>query len=218
LANLLHKKGCQLLHLLDVVPSLFSLIVFGYLLMQDIKLCLDQQGFSQIRFHLLQRLIQRIAKKYSVAILVIHHTRKSESDDYIDTASGTLGIVGSFDGAIFLKRTRGECDGTLSVTGRDIEQESEYAMSFDKETKVWEVVGDAHFHAVSAERKQIMDIIRRYVETEGVGITVKDIFFSMPNKTEDSIRKMLQRMKKDEQVDNNGNRWELMDENPFLET
>jgi hypothetical protein len=58
----------------------------------------------------------------------MHHT-KGASDDFTDDVSGTLGLVGSVDTVITLKRTRNTNTGTLSVTGRDVE-EMVYSLTF----------------------------------------------------------------------------------------
>ncbi|MBV8399893.1 MAG: AAA family ATPase [Acetobacteraceae bacterium] len=55
-------------------------------------------------------------------VIAVHHTRKSESDDFLDDVSGTLGLVGSVDTVIPLKRRRTDTASTLSVTGRDVEE------------------------------------------------------------------------------------------------
>ena len=51
--------------------------------------------------------LKPIADKYSVAILLIHHTRKMEATDPFDTISGTQGLAGSVDAALVLTRLRG---------------------------------------------------------------------------------------------------------------
>jgi RecA-family ATPase len=63
------------------------------------------------------------------SVVAVHHTRKAESSDFLDAVSGTLGLAGSVDTVITLKRTRTEGTGTLSVTGRDVE-ETVYSLTF----------------------------------------------------------------------------------------
>jgi RecA-family ATPase len=63
------------------------------------------------------------------SVIAVHHTRKGESDDFLDDVSGTLGLVGSVDTVITLKRARTGDVGTLSVTGRDVE-EMVYSLTF----------------------------------------------------------------------------------------
>ncbi|WP_454194324.1 AAA family ATPase [Nocardia sp. Marseille-Q1738] len=61
------------------------------------------------------------------SLLVVHHTRKAESVDFVDAVSGTQGIAGSADFVLVLARKRKSDQAVLSVTGRDI-PENEYAL------------------------------------------------------------------------------------------
>ncbi|MET8650615.1 AAA family ATPase [Nocardia aurea] len=61
------------------------------------------------------------------SLLVVHHTRKAESTDFVDAVSGTQGIAGSADFVLVLARRRKSDQAVLSVTGRDI-PENEYAL------------------------------------------------------------------------------------------
>ena len=60
-------------------------------------------------------------------LLLVHHTRKAETADFIDSVSGTHGIAGSADFVLVLTRRRHADDALLSVTGRDV-TENEYAL------------------------------------------------------------------------------------------
>jgi AAA domain len=62
------------------------------------------------------------------SLLVVHHTRKAESSDFVDSVSGSQGVAGSADFVLLLSRKRHQDDGLLSVTGRDV-VEAEYAVS-----------------------------------------------------------------------------------------
>lgn len=61
------------------------------------------------------------------ALVVVHHTRKAEGADWMDSTSGTQGLNGAADFTINLSRRRNEDDGIIRVTGRDVE-EAEYAV------------------------------------------------------------------------------------------
>jgi hypothetical protein len=61
-------------------------------------------------------------------LLLVHHTRKAESADFIDTVSGTQGIAGSADFVLVLSRKRHSDEALLAVTGRDV-HENEYALT-----------------------------------------------------------------------------------------
>lgn len=62
------------------------------------------------------------------ALLGVHHTRKASSDDFVDDLSGTLGLAGSADYVLVLRRPRNSNEATLQVTGRDA-PEGEYAFT-----------------------------------------------------------------------------------------
>jgi len=105
-------------------------------------------------------MLQHIAHEHNIAIVVIHHTRKSDSDEAVDAISGTLGLAAGFDGYLTLKRTpQKECDAVLYVDGRDIENAGEFALSWDQSRALWSLLGDAYEYNTTAERKQIKDAI-----------------------------------------------------------
>lgn len=62
------------------------------------------------------------------ALIVVHHTRKAESSDFLDTVSGTQGLAGAADSIIVIRRPRAETTGSLSVTSRDA-AEGEYQVT-----------------------------------------------------------------------------------------
>jgi hypothetical protein len=97
--------------------------------------------------------LHRLANKLGIGILVLHHTRKMEADDPIDTVSGTLGLPGCADTILVLNRT--SQGTTLYVRGRDVE-EAEHAMTFDKIGCRWTILGDATEVHRSKERGSIL--------------------------------------------------------------
>ncbi len=102
--------------------------------------------------------LQRLAAKYGVAILLIHHQRKMDSLDPFDTVSGTHGLTGGVDSTWILARERGKADATLYVTGRDID-EQELALSFDKDTATWKVIGQAWEVRRTKEQTEVISIL-----------------------------------------------------------
>jgi hypothetical protein len=103
--------------------------------------------------------LKPIADRHHVAILLVHHTRKAASADVLDAASGTLGLTGSVDAALILRRERGQMDAALYVTGRDVEQEGDYALTFDPETCRWSSTGAVESAQLSCERRDILNYL-----------------------------------------------------------
>jgi hypothetical protein len=101
-----------------------------------------------------------LATQYNVAVLVVHHLRKGSADDPLDEVSGSHGLTGGADGVLVLKRERGRADAFLFVTGRDIEQERELALSWDATTASWRIAGDAEEYRGSKERAEIVECLR----------------------------------------------------------
>jgi hypothetical protein len=92
---------------------------------------------------------------------VLHHTRKQGADDPVDSVSGTLGLSGCADTIMVLNRTS---QGTsLYVRGRDVE-EAEHAVSFDKHTCRWTILGDAAEIHRSNERSRILSLLEQATE------------------------------------------------------
>lgn len=75
-----------------------------------------------------------LAEKYHCSILVLHHTRKSKSDDAFDEISGSTGLSGGVSGMYILSRLHADDaenkHSELLVRGRDIDAD-------DKRTLVW---------------------------------------------------------------------------------
>ena len=104
--------------------------------------------------------LHKLAGRYGIALVVIHHTRKAEAEDTFDMISGSFGLQGIADAMITLTKKHGQRDAVLSVTGRDIEDELELAVHHDKDTTRWQVMGDAQAFQLTAERMAIKSALR----------------------------------------------------------
>lgn len=84
--------------------------------------------------------LKQIADRHKLAILLVHHLRKSADNDPLNMISGTTGITGGADSNFVLQKDkRTENTATLICTGRDIEQR-ELSLKFNKETFLWELI------------------------------------------------------------------------------
>ena len=98
-------------------------------------------------------------RHHGIAVVVVHHTRKAASEDFLDAVSGTQGLAGAADAVIVLRRTRGSADAELHITGRDV-IEATYAMRFDSESGNWELLdGPAEVHALPDTRRRIAELL-----------------------------------------------------------
>ncbi|MDT3395220.1 AAA family ATPase [Streptomyces sp. B1866] len=120
--------------------------------------------------------VKRIADHYGIAIVLVHHVRKAGSDDFLAEVSGTNGLAGAADATLVLKRARGQADGVLHVTGRDVD-EAEYALRFEAEAGAWQLLdGPAADHTIGDTRATVLRYVRTNPEAkpkqiaEGTGL------------------------------------------------
>jgi hypothetical protein len=101
--------------------------------------------------------LQKLAGTVGVAIIVAHHDRKMDAEDVFDTVSGTLGLTGGVDTIAIMKRRGGVV--TLHVEGRDLAEAIEKAISFNRETCRWTVLGEAAEIQRSTERSRVHSVL-----------------------------------------------------------
>jgi RecA-family ATPase len=105
--------------------------------------------------------LQGLAAEFGLAIIVVHHTRKADAEDPFDCLSGSTGLPGTADSTFVL--TRDSQGVTLYGRGRDIE-EIERALSFDKTTGQWLILGEATDVRRSGERSTILQALHEATE------------------------------------------------------
>lgn len=105
--------------------------------------------------------IKALADDRGIGVLLVHHRRKAEASDVLDTVSGSTGFTGALDGVLILKRDRAAADAVLFTTGRDLE-EREDALSFDKATGLWNLIGPADDYRRSQEQVAIIRLLNEH--------------------------------------------------------
>ena len=96
-----------------------------------------------------------------MAIVALFHTRKAEAEDFVENVQGTFGTGAAADTIVVIKRSRGQADATLHVTGRDV-QERELALRFAPKAGTWALLGDAAEYALGKTRKVLLDAVRAH--------------------------------------------------------
>ena len=85
-------------------------------------------------------LLQKLAAKHQIAIIIIHHSRKGTgSEDFVDDVLGSTGLTGAVDTIIGFRRKRGTSDAEISLAGRDVD-ECEKALAGDHTTGLWRML------------------------------------------------------------------------------
>jgi hypothetical protein len=138
--------------------------------------------------------LQKLAGQYQVGIVVNHHLRKAPSeDDPLDEVSGTLGLTGSADTVVVMKRHSGMVK--IYVRGRDIE-EGEYAAEFNKDTCRWRLVGEADEVFRSEQRQAIATALKEANRP----MSVADIMAATERRDRNATEVLLHRMEKNGEV------------------
>jgi hypothetical protein len=140
--------------------------------------------------------LQRIASETGVAIVIVHHLRKSSANsaeaDPFEKVSGTLGLSGAADTVLVLDRdSRG---ATLYGRGRDIE-DIDMAVEFDRRTCRWRPLGDAADVRRSDERKAILAALAK-----GAGPLSPGEVAELLGRSRDAVQQTLGRMVKDGEI------------------
>jgi len=135
--------------------------------------------------------LRPICADHAVTILLVHHLRESESDDPLDMIHGSAGLTGGVDGALVLKRQRGDADAYLHVDGRDIEEPTELALEFDHDAATWAIKGDADDYRKGKLRRAIVKALEDAEEPMGA----QDVTDAVDEKY-DNVRQRLYQMSK----------------------
>lgn len=125
-------------------------------------------------------------------LIVVHHTRKMDADDFVESVSGSQGTAGIADEIMKINRRRGQTDGLLQVSARDA-PEGEYKMTFDAGSGLWTLDGGSleTASAAAVEYQQtsgtgeLMTAIIKYVGEiqDGVSPQMVDTHFGLKTGT-----------------------------------
>lgn len=138
-------------------------------------------------------------------LLVVHHTRKAEGADWMDSTSGTQGLNGSADFTVSLARARNESEAVFRVTGRDV-RENEYAMT--SSNGMWRLAGSSLTEAAQAAlslksttglKDRAADVVA-YVNAHPEGVRAADVADAISELDGDQARVYLARLFKADRI------------------
>lgn len=100
---------------------------------------------------------QKLAGKYGVAIILVHHQRKAEAQDHYDKISGSVGITGAADTIWTLERKdRSKMHGVLEISGRDI-SDRKYQLVWQEKIGLWSFEGTPQEFAARGTQEKILN-------------------------------------------------------------
>lgn len=143
--------------------------------------------------------LKQLAEQHHIALLLIHHLRKSGASDPIDEISGSSGLTGAADTLMVLQRDHGETLARLSTRGRDT-AEQELRIDFDKETAHWSLVQEDEIRTIDGrrlhkDRQEIMSVLEEAEEA----LSPTEIAQKL-GKRSDSVGHTLRKMEKERLV------------------
>lgn len=126
-------------------------------------------------------------RRPGLALIILHHARKSGSDDPFDEVSGSLAINGVADNMLAMRRQGDTAE--LYRSGRDYDDDSALGLRGDAQTLVWKLDGSADDVRRSAQRTAILDALR----ADGEPMTPSEIAAAL-GKNRVTVQRLLSKM------------------------
>ena len=123
------------------------------------KFCSWKQGNYNADYQEISKL-KAIADGYKIALILVHHQRKTGATDMCDRVSGSNGLFGAADTLAILDGKRFQGEAALRITGRDL-RNREIPLKFDDQTGYGEVREPGEGDNLTPERQEIVKLLRK---------------------------------------------------------
>jgi hypothetical protein len=127
--------------------------------------------------------LKKFADLHEIAIIVIHHLRKSEAKDITDMIAGSTGLTAAADAILILQKERGSNQATFSATGRDI-PDFEIGLTLNPESLSWEIAVPTE--ELTKERAEVFAVLQ-----EANGPKTLGEISTVLNKKKNNVHKLL---------------------------
>jgi hypothetical protein len=136
------------------------------------------RGISYDKDHEYISEFQKFAGKHHIAVVLIHHCRKSTTKDTFEGIMGSTGLQGAADTMVTLTKTGNEQDRLFTYGGRGI---SEGELTFKYDGYQYTLTEEPYVieEKMSKERQKIIDYLEFYDKEEGKPITRKKLVEEM---------------------------------------
>ncbi len=104
--------------------------------------------------------VKTIADRYKIAIILVHHQRKTGATDMCDRVSGSNGLFAAADTLAILDGQRFQDDATLRITGRDL-RNTEILLRRDDQTGNWEEREQGEGDNLTPERQAVVNLLKK---------------------------------------------------------
>jgi len=135
--------------------------------------------------------LARVAHRSDTAIVLVHHTGKSHSDDIFNTLRGASAIRGGYDVGLLLDSKPDEVEAILHAESRDVDVEN-MTLRQSAHGAGWEYVGSSfEIEKIRAGRQTLQAMLKMDQNEEG--LTVKEIA-TFRNVSEATTYKQLEKL------------------------
>lgn len=140
--------------------------------------------------------LKKLADKHEISIVAVLHVSKRDTSDVMESVSGSEGQNGAADATLVLRRARNTREGSLYVTGREMD-ERDIPLRWSPEVGTWVEIDEdeAREANMSAERREILDVL----EEAGHALLPREIADALGKKP-GNVHKLLFSMKNAEEV------------------
>ena len=98
--------------------------------------------------------LKALADRHGIAVVVVHHTRKSKGKDHIERVAGSHGLTGAVDNVVSLDRADASGLARLHVEGRNVPKNT-FSVRQDQQTKRWLVNGRNVAEELGQEQRRV---------------------------------------------------------------
>ncbi len=103
------------------------------------------------------RSLRYLGERHTCAILLLHHCSLTKKDDSVNAGAGTHGLAAAASAVLTFKRTRGEHDAIMEITGNDITEEGKKHFKRDTRSGFWVLEGSGDEFMKTSARQEIFD-------------------------------------------------------------
>jgi biotin operon repressor len=132
--------------------------------------------------------LKALADRLHIAMILVHHERKTGAIDILDRVSGSTGLTGAVDNIFIFERQRFQADATLLIIGRD-QPDTKLALKFDNHTWLWEIQEPREVDHLTPERRDIVD----FFKAASTPLRLQDIALAL-GKKETNVSNLLKKL------------------------
>ena len=165
---------------------------------QDFSKIEEGNNYSEVTLALSK--LKELAHKYNIGIIIVHHTKKSESDNAIHNLIGSVGFSSKPDTIIILTRKKND-KGKLDISGRDINP-LDLKLKFDSETLIWLQDKNAPEEQKTDQRQEIVELLAENPKPMSPGEIAQSL-----DRTKKATQTIIYRMKEEGEIISTGYGW-----------